>query len=76
MQKNYKAGAKAINLKSGQRASELNLSRSPVVISSSSFKRYNLEEKAVTRNTISLASIANLGRFLPFGLNLRQIRRS
>ena len=76
MQKNYKASSKGVNFKAGQRHSELNFSRTPVVISSSSFKRYDLEDKVIPNNSISLATIASLGRFLPFGLKFKPLRRS
>jgi len=75
MQRNHKAGPKNVHLKAGHSASELNYSRPPVVISSSSFKRYDLEERETSNKIISLSAIAGLGRFLPVGLKFSPRRK-
>jgi hypothetical protein len=74
MQKDHKNGPKGVHWKAGQSHSELDYSRPPIVISSSSFKRYDLEEREIPSNTISLAAIA--GRFIPAGLKLAHRKRS
>ena len=69
MRKGHKIGPKGVNLSSGHRPVELNFSNSPVVISSASFKRYDLEERSIANNSsVSLASIVGLGRFIPSSL--------
>jgi len=75
MRKDHKANPKSVNWKSSQRGSELNYSGTPVVISSSSFKRYDLADREIPNNTISLSSIASLGRFLPAGLKFSSRRK-
>ena len=74
MQKDHKTGPKSVQWKSGQQTSELDYSRPPIVVSSSSFKRYDLEDKELPNNSISLAAIA--GRFIPAGLKLSTRRRT
>lgn len=71
MQKDPKVGHKGVQWKAGHRSPELNYSRTPVIVSSASFKRYELEEKAISSDSISLASIAKLGRFLPSALGFK-----
>ena len=75
MQKDHKAGLKNVNWNSSHRSSELSYSRPPVVVSSSSFKRYDLEDREIPSNTISLASIVGLSRFLPAGLKFSGRRK-
>ena len=66
MSKLQKTGPSSIPWKSANFQSELDYSRPPVVISSASFKRYDLEDREIPNNTVSLSSIA--GRFIPSGL--------
>lgn len=69
MGKTHKAGVK-VGWMGGYHHSELELSRPPVVISSASFKRYDLEDRRIVNNTVSLSSIA--GRFIPRSIKNRR----
>ena len=73
--KNLKGGQNSVDWQSGQRLLNINYSRTPVVISSASFKRYDLNDKEFHSKTISLAPIAGLARFIPAGLRFSPRRK-